>query len=417
MDNKQDRQLYWEVKQFLTKTPAVPVQKPTTLKDSVNSVLQENKPFRQNNFSQESTAMQPTQKMIGAHSNLINANKPSCAAYTKNGNTNPFNLNEGISDSINQGLGTAARSIASGSRSLFNNSVTHGIHGVIKSGLIASGLRKSDVEIAREEDAKRIEIDKQIKKDSELSPETRQFVDNMRSSVNRTLASADETLRNTAPKPTTIANSSLSNDTSNAQSPTSSTGIQSSSSTNSSNIQQQTSNVSGNATPTATSVVTRQQASSVSGNVTPTATSVAVANLPKPINDVYAFSPQSSMNGRNVGNILDRLRVGPGIGQSETKLNADIPPVANPIGMPQRKSEIVDSEQSTQPTQSSDIQGMMASASSSSRNRQQSSQAQAPLGSVDTSIRPIETGGSLNLSGKLGTSQQQEFRYSSGRRV
>lgn len=98
MDNKQDRQLYWEVKQFLNKTPELPQKKAPGVKDVISSILQENKPYKQNNFLPNTNLLNPTNSLINFHSKIEKANAPSCGAFTKNGNTNPFNLKEQSSE-------------------------------------------------------------------------------------------------------------------------------------------------------------------------------------------------------------------------------------------------------------------------------------------------------------------------------
>lgn len=50
MDNKNNRLHYWNVKDFLEKQPEMPAVKIDTLKNSINSVIQEKSEFRQSNF-------------------------------------------------------------------------------------------------------------------------------------------------------------------------------------------------------------------------------------------------------------------------------------------------------------------------------------------------------------------------------
>jgi hypothetical protein len=96
MDNKQDRQFYWEVKQFLNNggpKETVSKAKPS-IKDAISSVVNENKVFKQNNFSNETSL----QKVVPSYLyGLIKAEKgfqPSCKAYTSNNTVNPFNITE-----------------------------------------------------------------------------------------------------------------------------------------------------------------------------------------------------------------------------------------------------------------------------------------------------------------------------------
>ena len=96
MDNKQDRQLYWEVKQFLHGTPntAPPPVKTSSLRDVAASVMNENKPFSQAKPQSHSNVFDATGSMLNAMKSLEAKNNPGHIAYTKNGSTNPFNLNE-----------------------------------------------------------------------------------------------------------------------------------------------------------------------------------------------------------------------------------------------------------------------------------------------------------------------------------
>ena len=96
MDNKQDRQLYWEVKQFFQGTPNMvpPPLKTSSLRDAAASVMKENKPFSQAKPPSHSNVFDATGSMLNAMKSLEAKNNPGHIAYTKNGSTNPFNLNE-----------------------------------------------------------------------------------------------------------------------------------------------------------------------------------------------------------------------------------------------------------------------------------------------------------------------------------
>ena len=96
MDNKQDRQLYWEVKQFFQGTPNMvpPPVKNSSLRDVAASVMNENKPFSQAKPPSHSNVFDATGSMLNAMKSLEAKNNPGHIAYTKNGSTNPFNLNE-----------------------------------------------------------------------------------------------------------------------------------------------------------------------------------------------------------------------------------------------------------------------------------------------------------------------------------
>jgi hypothetical protein len=96
MDNKQDRQFYWEVKDFMQRNPTPKPSNKPSLKDSIKSVLHENKPYKVSNFSFQSNIIQPSNQLIGVHSKIEKGNAPSCVAYTRNGSSNPFNLSEAV---------------------------------------------------------------------------------------------------------------------------------------------------------------------------------------------------------------------------------------------------------------------------------------------------------------------------------
>jgi hypothetical protein len=98
MDNQQDRQLYWEVKQFLHGTPNMvpPPVKTSSLRDVAASVMNENKPFSQAKPPSHSNVFDATGSMLNAMKSLETKNNPGHIAYTKNGSTNPFNLNEAL---------------------------------------------------------------------------------------------------------------------------------------------------------------------------------------------------------------------------------------------------------------------------------------------------------------------------------
>jgi hypothetical protein len=98
MDNKQDRQLYWEVKQFFQGTPNMvpPPVKTSSLRDVAASVMNENKPFSQAKPPSHSNVFDATGSMLDAMKSLEAKNNPGHIAYTKNGSTNPFNLNEAV---------------------------------------------------------------------------------------------------------------------------------------------------------------------------------------------------------------------------------------------------------------------------------------------------------------------------------
>ena len=101
MDNKQDRQFYWEVKDFMNKNPqnAPSSNSKPKVVDSVRQILEQNKIYQQSSFDAKSDAVNITNNIISFSKNAEKGYDNSSAAYTKNKDTHPFNtLNEGIFD-------------------------------------------------------------------------------------------------------------------------------------------------------------------------------------------------------------------------------------------------------------------------------------------------------------------------------
>jgi hypothetical protein len=99
MDNKNNKQFYWEVKNFMgrAKTPALPPVDPKSLKSSVKSVLEQNKPypFAVNNFVQNSNIVNTVSQSIYTERQNYNSQLPKEIKSNKNIlNNNPFYLME-----------------------------------------------------------------------------------------------------------------------------------------------------------------------------------------------------------------------------------------------------------------------------------------------------------------------------------
>ena len=94
MDNKQNRQFYWEVKDFMNKknTPPAGYNQPKKngVVDSVKSILEHNKPFRQKPTATNSNTINTISQVISGIQNEESRFKPECKAFTKNMDTNPF---------------------------------------------------------------------------------------------------------------------------------------------------------------------------------------------------------------------------------------------------------------------------------------------------------------------------------------
>lgn len=107
MDKKSDRQFYWEVKDFMTSKKPIneQVKKPSRLVDSAKTILEENKPFKQQIHGSNSNTVNGIRQALDLIQNNEKRFKPECKAFTKNVDTNPFrSLNEGYWDDFMGGL-------------------------------------------------------------------------------------------------------------------------------------------------------------------------------------------------------------------------------------------------------------------------------------------------------------------------
>lgn len=104
MDNKQDRQFYWKVKEFLNNTPDIkPVTpKPNSLISSVNNILEQNKTYKQNNFNPNLGGANTIRQVIAHTARAEAKGTPGLPVFTKNVyNANPFQIiKEGIFDEV-----------------------------------------------------------------------------------------------------------------------------------------------------------------------------------------------------------------------------------------------------------------------------------------------------------------------------
>ena len=112
MDKKSDRQFYWEVKDFMTSKKSIneQVKKPSRLVDSAKTILEENKPFKQQIHGSNSNTVNGIRQALDLIQNNEKRFKPECKAFTKNVDTNPFrSLNEGYWDDFISGLTAKAK--------------------------------------------------------------------------------------------------------------------------------------------------------------------------------------------------------------------------------------------------------------------------------------------------------------------
>jgi hypothetical protein len=112
MDKKQDRQFYWEVKDFMSSKKKINenVNKPSRVVDSVKTILEQNKPYKQSTNGSNSNTVNTIRQALDQIQNNEKRFKPECKAFTKNMDTNPFrSLNEGWWDDLVGGLTAKAK--------------------------------------------------------------------------------------------------------------------------------------------------------------------------------------------------------------------------------------------------------------------------------------------------------------------
>jgi hypothetical protein len=122
MDNKKDKQFYWEVKDFLTKKPNLNVKPKTeSVVNTVKSLLETSKPKPAPTVSYNENMTSAVKKAINKSQEIKNNGTPSIVAFTKNIAGNPFrSLTESVKkiyeqdeEKFNQDtLQTSARELA-----------------------------------------------------------------------------------------------------------------------------------------------------------------------------------------------------------------------------------------------------------------------------------------------------------------
>ena len=96
MDNKQDRQFFWKVKDFLNTSPNPrPMAQTNSLKDAASKVMAANIQTAVNEVKNTSSDIQnQTNKMLNLYSNSVNKQKASSIRNSNNITANLFNLSE-----------------------------------------------------------------------------------------------------------------------------------------------------------------------------------------------------------------------------------------------------------------------------------------------------------------------------------
>ena len=101
MDNKQDRNFYWNIKDFMGKphNPIMPQINPKNIKESINGVLNQNAVYKTTNFQSNITSARHISQAISAVERNNQKGTPDNIGNTKNITSNPFGVvNEGIFD-------------------------------------------------------------------------------------------------------------------------------------------------------------------------------------------------------------------------------------------------------------------------------------------------------------------------------
>ena len=101
MDNKQDRNFYWEVKDFMGKphTSNVPVQKPNDMVSSIKNILEQNKLYKPSSFNPDINSASAIRQAISSIERNNQKGTPENIQHTKNITSNPFGvIREGIFD-------------------------------------------------------------------------------------------------------------------------------------------------------------------------------------------------------------------------------------------------------------------------------------------------------------------------------
>ena len=104
MDNKKDRQFYWEVKDFMGRSnvPPTPAPQKPNVMSSVKNILEQNKLYKQSSFNPNINSANTIRQAISAMETIKSNGTPNTKAFTKNIASNPFKvIKEGVFDDIN----------------------------------------------------------------------------------------------------------------------------------------------------------------------------------------------------------------------------------------------------------------------------------------------------------------------------
>ena len=105
MDNKQYRNFYWEVKDFMGKPHEInkPVKTPDNMVSSIKNILEQNKLYKPSSFNPNINSASTIRQAINAIERNNQNGTPENIQHTKNITSNPFGLiREGIFDELGQ---------------------------------------------------------------------------------------------------------------------------------------------------------------------------------------------------------------------------------------------------------------------------------------------------------------------------
>jgi len=95
MDNKENKQFYWEVKDFMNQKQApAPASRPSTpsVVDSVKNILEQNNLYRQSSFNSNINSVSTIRQAISAMESAKRAGTPESPAFAKNVHNNGFQM-------------------------------------------------------------------------------------------------------------------------------------------------------------------------------------------------------------------------------------------------------------------------------------------------------------------------------------
>jgi hypothetical protein len=119
MDNKQDRNFYWNIKDFMSKphNPVSPQTNTNNIKESINGVLNQNAVYKTTNFQSNITSARHISQAISAVERNNQKGTPDNIGNTKNITSNAFGVvNEGIFDDPIGSLKSYGKAFVSGAK-------------------------------------------------------------------------------------------------------------------------------------------------------------------------------------------------------------------------------------------------------------------------------------------------------------